>query len=35
MEKRVLLVDEKVADVVRLMFHLASQRQVNIQIARV
>ena len=32
--KRVLLVDEKVADVVRLMFHLASQGKSNIQIAR-
>lgn len=32
--KRVLLVDEKVADVVRLMFHLASQGKSNMQIAR-
>ena len=32
--KRVLVIDEKVADVVRLMFHLASQGKSNIQIAR-
>lgn len=32
--KRVLVIDEKVADVVRLMFHLASQCKSNIQIAR-
>ena len=33
-EKRVLVIDEKVADVVRLMFHFASQGKSNIQIAR-
>lgn len=32
--KRVLVIDEKVADVVRLMFYLASQGKSNIQIAR-
>ena len=32
--KRVLVIDEKVADVVRLMFHFASQGKSNIQIAR-
>lgn len=32
--KRVLVIDEKVADVVKLMFHLASQGKSNIQIAR-
>lgn len=32
--KRVLVIDEKVADVVRRMFHLASQGKSNIQIAR-
>ncbi|MDD7471791.1 MAG: recombinase family protein [Firmicutes bacterium] len=32
--KRVLVIDEKVADVVRLMFHLASQGKSNMQIAR-
>lgn len=32
--KRVLVIDGKVADVVRLMFHLASQGKSNIQIAR-
>lgn len=32
--KRVLVIDEKVADVIRLMFHLASQGKSNIQIAR-
>ncbi len=32
--KRVLVIDEKVADVVRLMFHLGSQGKSNIQIAR-
>lgn len=32
--KRVLVIDEKVADVVRLVFHLASQGKSNIQIAR-
>lgn len=32
--KRVLVIDEKVADVVRIMFHLASQGKSNIQIAR-
>lgn len=33
-EKRVLVVDEKAAEVVRLIFHLAGQRKSNIQIAR-
>jgi len=33
-EKRVLVIDEKVAEVVRLMFHFASQGKSNIQIAR-
>ena len=32
--KRVIVIDEKVADVVRLMFHFASQGKSNIQIAR-
>ena len=32
--KRVLVIDEKVADVVRIMFHLGSQGKSNIQIAR-
>lgn len=32
--KRVLVIDEKVADVVRLMFHFASQGKSNTQIAR-
>ena len=32
--KRVLVIDEKVEDVVRLMFHLAGQGKSNIQIAR-
>ena len=32
--KRVLVIDEKVADVVRLVFHLASQGKSNIHIAR-
>lgn len=32
--KRVLVIDEKVADIVRLMFHFASQGKSNIQIAR-
>lgn len=32
--KRVFVIDEKVADVVRLMFHFASQGKSNIQIAR-
>lgn len=32
--KRVLVIDEKVADVVKLMFYLASQGKSNIQIAR-
>lgn len=32
--KRVLVIDENVADVVRLMFHFASQGKSNIQIAR-
>ncbi|MCI7396249.1 recombinase family protein [Peptostreptococcus porci] len=32
--KRVLVIDEKVADVVRRMFHLASQGKSNMQIAR-
>ncbi|MGP1568333.1 MAG: recombinase family protein [Peptoanaerobacter stomatis] len=32
--KRVLVIDEKAADVVRLMFHFASQGKSNIQIAR-